>query len=95
MELLPSDGVQAAQPETAKYTITVHTSDMKGAGTDATVRVELAGDAGNMGWTILPEGGPGGPGGNPFERGQVDVFEIEGTDVGKLEKLGVKHDNKV
>jgi hypothetical protein len=48
-----------------------------------------------MGWTILPEGGPGGPGGNPFERGQVDVFEIEGTDVGTLEKLGVKHDNKV
>jgi hypothetical protein len=45
VELLPSDGVQTAQPETAKYTVTVHTSDIKGAGTDATVLVELAAGA--------------------------------------------------
>ena len=69
--------------------MTVHTSDVKNSGTDATVSVELSGDAGKMGWTKLPDDK-----GDPYERGQVDVFEIEGSDVGKVEKLGVKHDNK-
>jgi hypothetical protein len=53
------------------------------------VWVELSGDGGKMGWTQLPDGV-----GNPFQRGEVDVFEIEGSDVGTPEKLGVKHDDK-
>ena len=88
-EIFPSDGVQRAKVKKVKYTVTVHTSDVKNAGTDATVSVELTGDAGKMGWTKLPDGK-----GDPFERGKVDVFEIEGFDVGKTEKLGIKHDNK-
>jgi hypothetical protein len=68
------------------YAVTVHTSDRRGAGTDANVFVELHGSAGHVGWTRLESGC------NDFERGAVDVFKLTGADIGKLMSVGIKHD---
>ena len=74
-----------------KYFVTVHTSDISHAGTDADVLVELKGPNGTMGWTALPE-----QRGDPFGRGKVSEFTIEGTDVGEqIDKCSVKTEEKV
>ena len=73
-----------------KYFVTVHTSDISHAGTDADVLVELKGPNGTMGWTALPE-----QRGDPFGRGKVSEFTIEGTDVGEqIDKCSVKTEGK-
>ena len=60
-ELLPASGGQRMKKQLVKYFVTVHTSDISDAGTDADVLVELKGPNGTMGWTALPE-----QRGNPF-----------------------------
>jgi len=70
-----------------KYHITVYTSDIRGAGTDASVFMELEGEKGTVGFTRLEASS------KDFERGSVDTFQVQGSDIGKLTKIGVKTDN--
>ena len=63
-------------------------SDVRGAGTDANVYIEIYGENGNSGRHILD--GPG----NNFERKCTDVFGVEAIDLGKLVKIQIGHDNR-
>lgn len=71
-----------------QYELAVYTSDVKGAGTDATVHVTLFGDVSNTSPRTL-SCGP-----EAFERGACDRFVIEAADVGPLRKLRIGHDGK-
>ena len=71
-----------------RYAVLVHTSDVRGAGTDAKVEIELHGNSPTptLGWTQLPEKGR-----NCFERNRQDRFELESyVDVGDVEKIGIR-----
>ena len=72
LELAPSDGAfsQRARVEMAEYTVTVRTSDLPDAGTDASVSVELVGSEGATGGTEL------GPSGRAFGRGAAEAIWI-------------------
>eukprot|EP00798_Chlamydomonas_sp_ICE-L_P018432 gene18432-24908_t len=74
----------------AEYNITVYTSDMRGAGTDANVFIEMYGTKGAVGETRLDDKA------NNFERNMRDVFKIKSSDVGdveKVEEVVIRHDN--
>ena len=74
------------------YKISVKTSDIRGAGTNANVYVVLFGQSGDSGELALkhPEGGS-----DPFERNQEDVFLFKDIlSLGQLLKCRVWHDNK-
>ncbi|CAD7701204.1 unnamed protein product, partial [Ostreobium quekettii] len=81
----------ATDPRAAKttYLVTVHTSNTKGAGTDANVFLELRGEAG---WGVRH--GLDAKGRNDFERGSKDEFEIVGKDLGELLSVKIGHDGK-
>ncbi len=74
-----------------RYKVTVRTSDVRGAGTDANVSITLFG-------TATP-GISSGPhklenSANNFERGASDVFEVEAREaLGMLSALRIGHDN--
>ncbi|PNH12713.1 Lipoxygenase y domain-containing protein 1 [Tetrabaena socialis] len=70
-----------------EYTITTLTTDIRGAGTDANVFIEIHGDKGAMGETRLDNAE------NNFERGRSDTFKIKGSDIGNLKKVVIRHDN--
>uniref|UniRef100_A0A7S3VHN2 PLAT domain-containing protein n=1 Tax=Dunaliella tertiolecta TaxID=3047 RepID=A0A7S3VHN2_DUNTE len=70
-----------------EHTITVYTSDVRGAGTDADVFIELYGDKGVIGQTRLDTAA------NNFERNQKDVFKIKGSSLGDVQKVVIKHNN--
>ena len=88
LELTPSDGVfsQRAKVEMTDYTVTVRTSDLPDAGTDASVSIELVGSEGATGWTKL------GSSGHTFRKGAADEIQIAGADVGVVERVSLKHD---
>jgi hypothetical protein len=65
----------------------VHTSDVRGAGTDAAVSVQLFGPAGASSGQHELLAGPGA-----FERARVDRFSLVLQDVGPLQKLAIGHD---
>eukprot|EP00854_Cymbomonas_tetramitiformis_P004275 gene4275-5262_t len=69
------------------FKVSVHTSDLRGAGTDANVSVTLMGEKGVIGPNKLEAKR------SDFERGQCDVFSIKARDVGPLQKLQIGHDN--
>ncbi|MEW5311146.1 MAG: hypothetical protein WDW38_002885 [Sanguina aurantia] len=71
-----------------EYEVTVVTSTLKGAGTDANVFVQMYGDAGDSG--VLRLDNPK----NNFETGDTDVFHVKAPDCGKLQRLRLWHDNK-
>ena len=74
------------------YKISVKTSDVRGAGTDANIYVVLFGVNGDSGELHLKDSETNK---NPFENGQVDVFTIRDIlSLGELSKLRVWHDNK-
>ena len=64
----------------------MYTSDLRGAGTDANVTLEMHGKAGSVGETRLDTAA------NNFERGAKDVFRVSASDIGELERLVVAHD---
>ena len=68
----------------AEYEVTVVTGNVKGAGTDALVFVTLFGKSGQTPKLQL-RGGAGG--GNPFERGNSDIFLLKTSCVGPMTKL--------
>ncbi|KAI8463909.1 MAG: Lipase/lipooxygenase [Monoraphidium minutum] len=77
----------AAPPRPAvPYTLRVTTSDVRGAGSDAGICVQLVGEGGVCGWQPLPATG------DTFGRGQEDVFVLRLPDVGPLRQLRVRSD---
>jgi hypothetical protein len=70
------------------YRIVVVTGAMKDAGTDADVYITLFGTEGNSGERQLDNSG------NDFERGHTDVYSITMEDIGDLEKIRIRHNNK-
>ncbi|XP_016404113.1 lipoxygenase homology domain-containing protein 1-like [Sinocyclocheilus rhinocerous] len=76
--------------EENSYEVHVFTGDMLGAGTDASVYINVYGEMGDTGERKLRKSNHL----NKFERGQEDVFTITGMDLGPLKKLRMRHDNK-
>lgn len=85
----PTDGQHggAAGSREIEYKVAVYTSDVRGAGTDADVYLELHGSKGALGASRLENAA------NNFERGKRDEFVIKGSDVGEITKLVIWHDN--
>ena len=74
------------------YKISVKTSDVSGAGTDANVFIVLFGEYGDSGELHLKDSETNR---SPFETNQTDVFTVADVlDLGRLVKLRVWHDNK-
>jgi hypothetical protein len=74
------------------YKISVKTSNVKGAGTDANVFVTLFGDNGDSGPLHLKKSETNK---SPFENDQNDVFVFNDIlSLGELAKCRVWHDNK-
>ena len=61
---------------------------MFGAGTDANVFIQIFGEDGDTGRVMLDN-----PGRNDFETNQMDVFEFENRNVGRMAKIRIGHDN--
>ncbi|KAG9471796.1 hypothetical protein GDO78_022716 [Eleutherodactylus coqui] len=68
------------------YEVIVTTGNVRGAGTNANVFMQLFGDQGKTEETILRSRS------NDFERGAVDIFKIEALPVGKILKIRIGHD---
>ncbi|XP_061409799.1 lipoxygenase homology domain-containing protein 1-like isoform X3 [Lethenteron reissneri] len=88
-ELLPSGHSQILK--NISYHVKVRTGDVRNAGTDANVYVRLVGEAGET--AKIPLRTSANKTGNKFERGRVDVFTIEGGDIGKVRRLVIGHDD--
>lgn len=74
------------------YHISVKTSDISGAGTDAGVFIILFGEFGNSGEIALSDSETNK---NVFQHNQTDVFTVNNVlDLGRLVKLRVWHNNK-
>ena len=69
------------------YVVSVHTGDVKYAGTDANVYLTPYGEKGDTGSRQLSNKWK-----NDFERNQIDKFTIEAADLGKLSKVRIGHD---
>ena len=69
--------------------VTVHTSDLKGAGTDASVFLELRGERGSSGQVPLSGGGEAA-----FERGGIDCFTLRLPRLGTIHEAVVGHDGR-
>lgn len=91
-ELLPKrvGPLEEASAETVRYIINVHTSDIRWAGTDATVALVLYGEDGDSGAIPLTHSETNR---DKFERGKIDKFIYEAADLGDLKKLRIGHDN--
>lgn len=75
------------------YEIKVKTSDISGAGTNAGVSLILFGMNGDSNEISLTK--PVNNNSNPFERGQLDIFQVNNIlSLGKLSKLRIWHNNK-
>lgn len=73
------------------YKIFITTSNLKLAGTDANVYINLIGRINESGKISLEKSLTNK---NKFEQGKTDVFEFEAPDVGTLKKIRIGHDNK-
>ncbi|KAL0965208.1 hypothetical protein UPYG_G00278200 [Umbra pygmaea] len=82
--------VSLRQKKIKKYpwTLWIWTSDVKGAGTDAQVFLQLYGEKGKSDEIKLESKS------DSFEQGQLDKFMIEMPDVGKLIKLRIWHEKR-
>ncbi|CAG9464667.1 unnamed protein product [Pedinophyceae sp. YPF-701] len=86
--LLYPEGSDEAATRPHRYRIVTHTSDIRGAGTDAGVSAQIHGTEGVTRSMSLHTRG------NPFERGNRDEFVIEAANVGEMQKLTIGHDNR-
>lgn len=64
------------------------TSDLRGAGTNANVYIQLFGEKNDSGKIPLELSKTNR---DKFERGQTDVFEIKEADVGDIRKIRIGH----
>lgn len=68
--------------------VVTRTSDLRGAGSDASVHVELFDTAGaSSGLQQLPATSA-----SAFQRGSVDTFSLQCCALGELARLGIRHD---
>ena len=94
----PDGGVQyidvaaTEEPRDLSYTISVTTTDIEDAGTDANVYVELWGMRG-AGQTYSGVIELDNPGENNFEQGHTDQFVRTLPNLGEIRKVCIKHDN--
>lgn len=65
-----------------EYKVTVETSDLKNAGTDAKVEISIFGSRGNTYYRKLDRAYK-----DDFERGATDVFKLEAIDIGVIEGI--------
>ena len=74
-----------------RYTLAVHTSDCKGAGTDANVFCRLHGrnPAGDNASTALIQLASSA---NDFERNHKDTFVVTGQELAHIDSLDIGHD---
>uniref|UniRef100_A0A672UC87 Lipoxygenase homology PLAT domains 1 n=1 Tax=Strigops habroptila TaxID=2489341 RepID=A0A672UC87_STRHB len=70
------------------YEVSVVTGDVRAAGTNAKVFMQIYGETGKTELIILENRS------NNFERGATDVFKREAADVGKIYKIRIGHDGK-
>eukprot|EP00061_Rhincodon_typus_P014906 g42283.t1 len=77
--------------ENTTYIITVKTSDVSGAGTDANVSLIIFGEHGDTGILALKQSNNS----NKFERKSTDIFKFtDMLSLGDLSKVRIWHDNK-
>ncbi|XP_046860542.1 lipoxygenase homology domain-containing protein 1-like isoform X2 [Xenia sp. Carnegie-2017] len=79
---------QVDQKDNVDYHLIIRTGDIKDAGTNAPVFIQLIGDEGE---TERIELSPGGTGDNRFGEGRTDKFVIGTIDVGKPERIRIGH----
>jgi hypothetical protein len=68
--------------------VAVHTSDIRGAGTDANVHLLVFGTLGDSGQQPLENSA------NNFERNKADVFHFQCPDLGAVQRIQIGHDNR-
>ncbi|XP_074850459.1 lipoxygenase homology domain-containing protein 1 isoform X1 [Carettochelys insculpta] len=86
VELYPSEIVSI--DKLVNYEVSIVTGDVRGAGTNAKVFMQLYGETGKSELITLKSRS------NNFERGTTDIFKVEAADVGKIYKLRIGHDGK-
>jgi len=78
--------------EETSYKVSVQTSNVNGAGTDAGVYITLFGENGDSGEIRLKSSETNK---KPFENNQLDVFTLSNIlNLGQLFKVRIWHDNK-
>jgi hypothetical protein len=70
-----------------QYRISVYTGDIANAGTDANVSITIHGSSRSVGPSDLENSE------NNFERGKVDHFTLNLSDVGRVQWINIAHDN--
>lgn len=70
-----------------KYKVIVHTSDVRNAGTDATIYIEIIGTLRRSDKQVLRASR------EAFARARIDEFFVEGLELGCLTKIIIGHDN--
>eukprot|EP01048_Picozoa_sp_COSAG05_P003977 COSAG05_NODE_197_length_14521_cov_113.902995_2_plen_373_part_00 len=87
-----STDMRQVQEGLVEYKVAIHTGDVFGAGTDATIKLELFGDRDgvptNSGDRPLPNGS------RKFERDTWDYTAITAEDLGDITRVKIGHDNK-
>lgn len=89
---LPAEGESIRKPlPVVNYKVEVHTGDKRGGGTNSDVFVNLFGERGDTGerWLRKSETNR-----DKFERGKVDVFNIEAVQLKHLDKIRIGHNGK-
>ncbi|KFQ27750.1 Lipoxygenase homology domain-containing protein 1, partial [Merops nubicus] len=86
VEVYPSEIVPIEK--LINYEVSVVTGDVRAAGTNAKVFMQIYGETGKTELIILENRS------NNFERGATDIFKREAADVGKIFKIRIGHDGK-
>jgi hypothetical protein len=71
------------------WSVLVYTSNLKNAGTDANVHIQIFGDKAQTSALPLEKKGET----NLFETGKCDKFDMNLPDIGKPTKIKIGHDN--
>ncbi|XP_039606557.1 lipoxygenase homology domain-containing protein 1-like [Polypterus senegalus] len=86
VEIYPSEILDIEK--LTNYEVTVITGNIRSAGTDANVFIQIYGENGKTELINLRSRS------DNFERGSMDVFKIEAADVGKVFKLRIGHNGR-
>uniref|UniRef100_A0A8C6JNJ0 Uncharacterized protein n=1 Tax=Melopsittacus undulatus TaxID=13146 RepID=A0A8C6JNJ0_MELUD len=87
VEVYPSE-ILPIEKLVINYEVSVVTGDVRAAGTNAKVFMQIYGETGKTELINLENRS------NNFERGATDVFKREAADVGKIYKIRIGHDGK-
>jgi len=83
-----ADVSRDAPSVTHGYAVTVYTTNVSGAGTDANVRVYFFGDRGKSGQVVLDKSGY-----NDFEAGREDNYRLTLPDLGNIKSVCLWRDD--